>query len=61
MSVGMGSMFAIRLGLAYVLCVILGWGAIGVWSAMVLSWAVIAILVVWRYRSGKWKEKCGLA
>ena len=37
-------------------CVNLGWGAIGVWIAMFIDWAVRSIGFVWRMQNGKWKN-----
>ena len=61
MAVGVGSMLIVRVGLAYVLCVMLEMGTMGVWIAMVADWASRSVFFVGRYLSGKWKKKCGLA
>jgi len=61
MIVGIASMMVIRLGLAQLLCVELGWGAVGVWAAMVMDWLCRSVLFLVRLRSGVWKKKCGLA
>lgn len=61
MIVGMSSMVVFRLGFSWLLCVHLGYGAIGVWIAMVIDWSFRSALIVIRFLSGKWKEKCGLA
>lgn len=55
MLVSILSMVVVRLGMGYILAVMLGWGAIGVWAAMILDWIVRATGFVVRYRSGKWK------
>ena len=55
MVVSILSMLIFRLGLSYVIGVGLGWGAIGVWTAMVVDWAVRTACFVGRYRSGKWQ------
>jgi putative MATE family efflux protein len=34
-----------------------GWGAIGIWTAMVLSAAPQTLLIMWVYRLGTWKKK----
>ena len=57
MWVGMISMLTIRVGLSWVLCVQLGWGATGVWIAMILDWVVRTSFFVPRVLSGKWKTK----
>lgn len=61
MVVGMGSMIVFRLVFSWLLCVQLGWGAVGVWIAMVIDWTCRSTLILIRVISGKWKEKCGLA
>ena len=54
------TMVIFRLGLGRILCVELEWGAVGVWVAMVVDWAVRGICLVTRWRSGVWKKKCNL-
>jgi len=49
-------MWLIRLPLAYFFAIILGYGATGVWGAMVASMACQGIFMAWRFRRGKWKE-----
>jgi len=46
---------------SYILGVGLGWGAIGVWVAMVIDWTCRIIFYVARYRSGKWEKQAKLA
>ncbi len=55
MVVSILSMIIFRLGLSYVIGVGMGWGAIGVWTAMVVDWIVRTSCFVGRYRSGKWQ------
>lgn len=55
------SMAVFRLTLAQILCVNLGWGAKGVWYAMVVDWVCRSVCFTWRWFSGTWKKKCGLA
>ncbi len=55
MVVSILSMIIFRLGLSYVIGVGMGWGAIGVWTAMVVDWIVRISCFVGRYRSGKWQ------
>ncbi len=54
MYVGVCSMFAARVGGAFVFGRILGLGVIGTRLAMYLDWVVRIIFFVHRYRSGKW-------
>jgi multidrug resistance protein, MATE family len=46
----------IRLPLAYSLALILGFGATGVWWAMVVSMICQSFLMAGRFRAGKWKR-----
>ncbi len=57
MIVAIASMLFARIGMSYVLCLQLGLGAIGVYWAMVLDWLVRVIFFMWRFASGKWKNK----
>jgi putative MATE family efflux protein len=50
------AMWVIRLPLAYFLATVLNYGAIGVWTAMVISMNVQGLLMAWRFRQGHWKE-----
>jgi hypothetical protein len=61
MRVGIASMLIVRVGLSWIFCVILGWGATGVWIAMVADWIVRISFFLPRILSGKWKKLCGLA
>ena len=61
MRVGIISMLVVRIGLSWILCVALGWGATGVWIAMVADWLVRISFLLPRVLSGKWKKLCGLA
>ena len=55
MWVGIGSMLACRIIGSWVLCVHFGWGATGVWIAMVTDWVCRTSFFVPRMLSGKWK------
>jgi Na+-driven multidrug efflux pump len=50
-----GAIWLIRLPLAYVLGVMLGWGLVGAWTAMSLDMIVRGTLNFWRFRGGRWK------
>lgn len=50
------ALWIIRLPLAYVLSVTAGYGAVGVWSAMVISMFFQGVGMTIRFRGGKWKE-----
>lgn len=57
MWVGVGSMLVCRIFGSWLLCVQLGWGAVGVWIAMILDWVCRTAFFVPRTISGKWIEK----
>lgn len=57
MWVGVGSMIAFRIIGSWILCVHLGWGATGVWIAMIVDWVCRISFFVPRMLSGKWKTK----
>lgn len=48
----------VKLPFAYVLSKLLGLGTSGVWIAISLSVVAEALVVLFCYRSGRWKEKC---
>jgi len=50
------AMWVIRLPLAYVLSIIMNYGAPGVWVAMLSSLVVQGVLMTWRFHKGRWKE-----
>ena len=57
MVVAIFSMWIFRILFSYILGKWLGWGAVGVWVAMVMDWIFRSVLFVGRYVSGKWTEK----
>ena len=60
MRVGIISMLVARVGLSWILCVVLQWGATGVWIAMIVDWIVRISFFLPRVWSGKWKKMCAL-
>ena len=60
MVVSAASMLVMRVAVSWVFCVRFGFGAVGVWWAMILDWIVRAAFFVTRAISGKWKTKCSL-
>lgn len=60
MFVSIASMVVFRLTLSYILCVTMGYGAIGVWCAMVIDWVSRSAFFLLRWARGKWKKKIGL-
>ncbi len=57
MVVSIFSMAVWRLGFSYLLCVRMGWGAVGVWIAMIIDWVCRVTCFVLRFSSGAWKTK----
>lgn len=55
------SMFAFRLGAAYLLARNFGMGALGVWLAMLCDWGFRALVFGIRWISGCWKNKSVIA
>ncbi|MDD6236172.1 MAG: MATE family efflux transporter, partial [Clostridiales bacterium] len=50
------SMWTFRIVFSYILGQWLGWGAIGVWVAMILDWIFRVICFTVRFLSGKWRK-----
>ncbi len=50
------AMWFIRLPLAYLSSIIMGYGATGAWIAMVISMSVQGVLMAWRFHKGQWKR-----
>jgi putative MATE family efflux protein len=50
------SIWFVRLPVAYLLALILGWGLVGAWSAMALDLTLRGTFNFLRYRSGRWKR-----
>jgi len=49
------SIWGLRVPLAYVLSLVLGWGLVGAWSAMALDFGLRGVLNFLRFRNGGWK------
>lgn len=56
MVLSIGSMVCFRIALSYVVGVKMGYGALGVWFAMLVDWLFRAIVYVWRFKQGKWES-----
>lgn len=56
MVVSIFSMFTFRIGLSYVVGVHMGYGALGVWNAMVLDWIFRTLCFVLRYFTGGYRK-----
>ncbi|HEX8949267.1 MAG TPA: MATE family efflux transporter, partial [Dissulfurispiraceae bacterium] len=50
------AMWLIRLPLAYLFALTLGYGAVGVWAAMVTSMTFQGIFMAYRFHNGLWKR-----
>lgn len=61
MVVSLGSMALFRIVFSYILGIGFGWGAIGVWVAMILDWICRIACYLARYRSGKWESEARLS
>jgi Na+-driven multidrug efflux pump len=55
MVINVVALWLVQLPLAYVLSRVLGLGPDGIWLGMVGGWAVQLVLMVLRYRQGRWK------
>ena len=57
MTVSIASMWIFRVIFSYILGMYLGWGAIGVWIAMITDWICRTSFFTCRFRSDKWRAK----
>ena len=57
MSVSIASMWIFRYYFSFILANDFHLGLLGVWIAMIIDWCVRAIAFIYRYHSGKWKDK----
>lgn len=48
------TMWVFRVVLGYVFGIVLGYGIVGVWIAMIVEWCVRGGVFVWRFRGTKW-------
>jgi len=55
MLVILSTLWIIRLPLAYLLSIVLGYGAVGVWIAMITSMFFQGIAMTLRFKRGYWK------
>jgi MATE family multidrug resistance protein len=55
MAITSGSIWLVRVPLAYSLALWLDWGLVGAWSAMAVDFSLRGALTFLRYRSGRWK------
>ncbi len=56
MYVAIFAMLAFRIVFSVILGIYFGWGAIGVWVAMIMDWIFRSIFYVVRFKKGKWKS-----
>lgn len=57
MTISIISMWVFRIAMSYVLALGFGLGVLGVWIAMTIDWLFRAILFIWRFFNGKWKNR----
>ncbi|MCD8013916.1 MAG: MATE family efflux transporter [Lachnospiraceae bacterium] len=57
MGISIFSMCVFRIGLSLILGLHMGYGAIGVWIAMVVDWIFRILCFVIRYQSGSWRRQ----
>ncbi|MEG2173867.1 MAG: MATE family efflux transporter [Oscillospiraceae bacterium] len=57
MVVSIASMWFFRIGLSYILGLVLGFGTMGVWFAMYIDWIARSIAFVWRLLSNRWHNR----
>lgn len=57
MIVGVFGMWLCAVNLSYIFGIWLGWGLVGIWIAMAIDEGVRALIFVWRWYSGKWKNR----
>jgi len=55
------AMWLVRVPLAYFFGVVLGLGIPGAYAGLILDAAVVLVLNLWRYRSGRWQDARSLA
>ncbi len=60
MVISIFSMFTFRIGLSYIIGVNMGYGALGVWYAMVLDWIFRSLCFVLRYLLGGYRRHIAL-
>ena len=56
MVLSIGSMVCFRIALSYIVGVKMGYGALGVWFAMLVDWLFRAVVYTWRFEKGKWEN-----
>ncbi|WP_035179223.1 MATE family efflux transporter [Alkalihalobacterium bogoriense] len=54
--IGIISMWGVSVPIAYLLGIHLGYGLIGIWIAFIIDEWLRGILMLWRWRQGKWRE-----
>ena len=50
------AMVCFRIALSYIVGVKMGYGALGVWFAMLVDWLFRAAVYTWRFEKGKWEN-----
>ena len=55
--IGILFMWGVATGLSYIFGIVFNWGIIGVWIAMALDETFRALIFIYRWNQGKWKER----
>lgn len=55
-SISIPSMMGMRVGIGYVLAIVLNLGVMGIWLGMYADWLARAIAFVWRFRGSRWLQ-----
>ena len=56
-AVGLDNQWSIAVGLSYVIGIPLGYGLVGMWIGFALDENIRGIILMRRWRSGKWRNK----
>jgi Na+-driven multidrug efflux pump len=57
MLINVASLWGVQVPLAYLLSRAAGTGAEGIWAALVLGYGLQLVLMWFRFRQGRWREK----
>ena len=55
-SVSIPSMMGMRVGIGYILAIVLNLGVMGIWLGMYADWLARAIAFLWRFKGNRWLQ-----